>query len=222
VADYDPMVRKGWQFANGSSYGGISYGKSATVLLTLENLIGEAKVQEALRVYYQRFKFKHPTAEDFMTTVNEVAGQNLDWFWNQAVKGTAKFDYRVRKISTERMDWYAKPSPKENQKEVTYLNRVMVHRKGDFTYPVILVATFDNGEVIRETWDGQDRWHRWEWTRKAKLVSAEINQGQAILLDANRFNDSYVVKADTKATKKLGTYWMIVTQWASHLLTWLV
>jgi hypothetical protein len=218
VADLDPIVRKGWQFANGSSYGGITYGKSATVLLTLEQLIGEAKVQEALRVYFQRFRFKHPTAEDFMGTVNEVAGQNLDWFWNQAVKGTAKLDYRVRRVSSEPLDWYSK-GPK---KDGPYLNRVFVHRKGDFIYPVTLVATFDNGEVVRETWDGQDRWHRWEWTRKAKLVSAEINTGQAILLDGNRFNDSYVVKADTKATSKLGTYWMVITQWASHLLTWLV
>lgn len=222
VGEYDPLVRKGWQFMSGNAYGGITYGKAATVLLSLENLIGEAKVQEALRVYFMRFRFKHPTAEDFMATVNEVAGQNLDWFWNQAVKGTARFDYRVRKTSTERLDWYAKPTPKEDKKDVSYLNRVLVHRKGDFIYPVTLVATFDNGEVVRETWDGQDRWHRWEWTRKAKLVSAEINAGQALLLDANRFNDSYVVKADTKATRKLGTYWMVITQWASHLLTWLV
>jgi hypothetical protein len=222
VADFDPMVRKGWQFANGNAYGGITYGKSATVLLTLEQYIGETKVQEALRVYFLRFRFKHPTAEDFMATVNEVAGQNLDWFWNQAVKGTAKLDYRVGKVSSDRLDWYTKPTGKEDKKDVSYLNRVLVQRKGDFIYPVTLVATFDNGEVVRETWDGQDRWHRWEWTRKAKLVSAEINSGQAILLDSNRFNDSYVVKADTKATSKLGTYWMVITQWASHLLTWLV
>lgn len=222
VADFDPMTRKGWQFANGGSYGGITYGKTATVLLTLEQLLGEAKVQEALKVYFMRFRFKHPTAEDFMSTVNEVSGQNLDWYWNQAVKGTALLDYRVRKISVERVDWYSKPSAKENKKDVPYVNRVMVQRKGDFVFPVTLIATFDNGEVIHATWDGQDRWHRWEWTRKAKLVSAEINPGQGILLDSNRFNDSYIVKDNTKATRKLGTYWMVMAQWASQLLTWLL
>jgi hypothetical protein len=120
------------------------------------------------------------------------------------------------------VDWYSRPPSTGDKKRVLYVNRVMVHRKGDFIYPVSLVATFDSGEVVRETWDGQERWHRWEWTREARLVSAEINSGQAIMLDTNPFNDSYVVKADTRATNKLGTYWMVITQWACHLLTWLV
>ncbi len=222
IAEYDPMTRNGWKYASGGAYGGTSYGKTATVLLTLEHLIGEAKVQEALRVYFMRFRFKHPTEEDFMATVNEVAGQNLDWYWNQAVKGTARLDYRVRKVTSERVEWYAKPTGPEKKGEVAYLSHAMVHRKGDFTFPVTLVATFDNGEVVKEAWDGQDRWKRWEWTKKARLASVEINPGQAILLDLNRFNDSYVVKADSRATTKLGTYWMGITQWASQLLSWLV
>ncbi len=222
VADFDPMTRNGWQYATGNAYGGTTYGKTATVLLTLEHLIGEAKVQEALRVYFMRFRFKHPTEEDFMATVNEVAGQNLDWFWNQAVKGTARLDYRVRKVNVERADWYAASGADAGKGAVSYRSEAMVHRKGDFVYPVTLVATFDNGEVVKESWDGQDRWRRWEWVRPAKLVSVEINPDQAILLDLNRFNDSYVVKADTRATSKLGTYWMTISQWASQLLAWLV
>src|SRR5262252_2972374 len=42
VADLDPLTRKAWQYASFNSYGGITYGKTACVLLTLEKVIGEA------------------------------------------------------------------------------------------------------------------------------------------------------------------------------------
>ena len=33
---------------------------------------------------------------------------------------------------------------------------------------VLASATFDDGSVERQAWDGAERWHRWEWDRKAK------------------------------------------------------
>src|SRR2546422_1494346 len=41
AADKDPMARFAYQYVNSTSYGGITYGKTATVLLTLEKIIGE-------------------------------------------------------------------------------------------------------------------------------------------------------------------------------------
>lgn len=222
AADTDPMTRKGWQFMNGGAYGGITYGKTATVLLTLEHVVGEAKLREAIHTYFMRYRFKHPTAEDFFATINEVTGQDLSWYWDQAVKGTAKFDYRIRRASSEPRDWFAKPGASSKKSEVVYTSQVIVHRKGEFTFPVTLVATFENGEVIREAWDGKDRWRRWEWEKATKLVSAEVNADGQLMLDGNPFNDSYVVKADTRAKSKLGTYWMAVSHWVGSLFSWLV
>ena len=41
VADLDPIAQKGYEYASYGSYGGITYGKTASVLLTLEGIIGE-------------------------------------------------------------------------------------------------------------------------------------------------------------------------------------
>jgi len=62
-------------------------------------------VREAQHVYFERYRFKHPTADDFMNTVSEVAGQNLDWYWNQAARGTQVLDYRILSAGSERADW---------------------------------------------------------------------------------------------------------------------
>jgi len=222
AAELDPMTRRAWQYLNLRSYGGITYGKTALVLLTLEHIIGEQKVREAQHVYFERYRFKHPTADDFMNTVNEVAGQNLDWYWNQAARGTQVLDYRILSANNDRADWADKNAPKKEKKgETEYVSNVVVHRRGDFILPVTLEVKFDNGETLREQWDGQDRWHRFTWRKKAQLISAEIDPEHAILLDRDRFNNSWLRDPDRHAAGKIAGYWMLLTQWFAQLLGWL-
>jgi len=74
--DYDPVTRWAFKFRDSSSYGGITYGKTATVLQTLEGLIGRDTMDEAMRTWFMRFRFTHPTTEDFLRTIEEVAIKN--------------------------------------------------------------------------------------------------------------------------------------------------
>jgi hypothetical protein len=216
------MTRNGWQYVHGGAYGGTTYSKTATVLSTLEQLLGEATVRKALHTYFMRYRFQHPTGEDFLATVNEVAGKDLSWFWNQAVRGTQKLDYRVMKAVSDRADWFEKKQGPAKKGETMYHSQVVVHRKGDFVYPVTMVAVFDDGTTERLTWDGADRWHRWEWDRKAKLVSADVNADGGIVLDVNRFNDSRLATPDARATKKISGMWMVITQFVGQCISWLV
>ncbi|SNT24370.1 Peptidase family M1 [Granulicella rosea] len=71
--DSDPVVRHAWQFRNSGSYGAITYGKTATLMNTLEGIIGEDTLREALHVYFMRYRFTHPTTEDLLNTIEEVA-----------------------------------------------------------------------------------------------------------------------------------------------------
>ncbi len=218
-ADRDPLSRPAWLFLDGGSYGAISYSKTALMMLTLENLIGEKTVLHGLRVYFDRYKFKHPRPEDFTVTMNEAMGQNLDWYWKQAIYGTETLDDRILSASSERVDWY---SEEDEKKGVTvYDNEVVVHRRGNFDLPVLLEAKFDDGSTIRERWDGKDRWHRFVWKRKAKLVSAEVDPDHGYLLDRDPFNNSWTAKADRRATGKLAGYWTLLAQWLELVLGWL-
>ena len=74
--DFDPVTRWAFKFRDSFSYGGITYGKSATLLATLEGLIGRDTMDEAMRTYFLRYRFTHPTTEDFLRTIEEVAIKN--------------------------------------------------------------------------------------------------------------------------------------------------
>ncbi|MCU1224220.1 MAG: Peptidase rane alanine aminopeptidase [Edaphobacter sp.] len=71
--DFDPVTRFAFKFRDSSSYAGITYGKAATLLATLEGFIGSDTMDEALRTYFQRYRFAHPTTEDFLRTIEQVA-----------------------------------------------------------------------------------------------------------------------------------------------------
>jgi hypothetical protein len=153
--------------------------------------------------------------------VEEVSGQNLGWYFDQAVYGTAVMDYEILGATSDRLDWYEKHPPEPKKGETTYRTNVVVHRKGDFIFPVDVLIKFDNGENVREHWDGRDRWVRYSYDKKAKLVSAEIDHENAVRLDKNFFNNSYADGEDNRAANKLGRYWMAVVQFIAQLAAWL-
>jgi hypothetical protein len=73
MPDYDPVTRWAFRFRSFYSYGGITYGKSGTLLATLEGIIGKDTMDEAMRTYFMRYRFTHPTTEDFLRTIEQVA-----------------------------------------------------------------------------------------------------------------------------------------------------
>jgi hypothetical protein len=68
--------------------------------------------------------------------------------------------------------------------------------------PQMLRVTFADGSREDVHWDDDRRWARFVFTRPTKVVSAELDPDQKILLDANKLNDSRTVKPDTSASRR--------------------
>jgi Peptidase family M1 domain len=219
VADLDPMAKNGWQYADSNSYGGVTYGKTAALLLTLEAVVGEDTMRRAMHTYFLRYRFTHPTKEDFLKTIEEVSGKDLRWYFNQAVYGTQVLDYEVLKISSVPVDWY-KDNLKEKKGVTEYISNVWIHRKGEFVMPIDIEIKFDNGDKVREQWDGQDRWVRYAYQKKAKLESVEVDPDHKIQFDRNNFNNSHTGEVNGAPARKLANYWTCISQFCAQLLAW--
>src|SRR6202453_1740679 len=221
VADLDPIAQKAYDYYNFNSYGGITYGKTASVLLTLEGIIGEDTMNKAMRTYFMKYRFTHPTKEDFLKTIEEVSGKDLRWYFNQAIYGSQVMDYRVSQVQSFPVNWYEeKKDSKKDDKNTIYRSYVWVHRREDFVMPVEVEIKFDNGETIREHWDGASRWTKFEYEKKAKVVSAEIDPDHKIQIDRNDFNNSNTAEANPKPARKLENYFMFLSQWLAQALAW--
>ena len=76
--------------------GSAAYYKPVLMLTSLRNaVLGPERFDAAFREYISRWAFKHPTPWDFFHTMENVAGEDLGWFWRSWVFNTWKLDQTV-------------------------------------------------------------------------------------------------------------------------------
>ncbi len=102
-ADYDPMLRRGWEYYSSGSYGTNSYSRPAVILLTLDNYLGADVMRKVMQEYVRKWRFKHPKTQDFVDVVNAVSGQDMSWYFDQILYSNAKLDYSLAGIYSKRI-----------------------------------------------------------------------------------------------------------------------
>jgi hypothetical protein len=100
VVRLDPVTAWSWKFYSRMSYGSNVYMRAATLLNTLEGLLGDPVWARIMRTYHMRYRFRHPTEADFIGVVNEVSGRDMTWFFDELLDTTKPFDYGVSDLSS--------------------------------------------------------------------------------------------------------------------------
>lgn len=93
-----------------------------------------------------------------------------------------------------------------------YQSGVNIRRLGDFIFPVEVEVVFDNGEVLRETWDGKALWKKFQYIKPARIVSATVDPEHKVALDVNFTNNSKVLERRAIGANKLSLRWLFWTQ----------
>lgn len=77
------------------NYGAIVYSKSALAFDYLMNYLGKEKFDEAMRFYFNEWKFEHPTPEDLIKTLQYYLNADLHWFVEELIVTNKKLDYKM-------------------------------------------------------------------------------------------------------------------------------
>ncbi|TDI70349.1 MAG: hypothetical protein E2O85_03940 [Bacteroidetes bacterium] len=184
------LFTKSWEYRLGD-YSKASYMKPATVLHTLEGYLGWDTMREFLRTYYDTWRFRHPATPDFQNVAESVSGEDLDWFFDQFVYGTATFDYKIHSLSSRRID------AEVDGDSVSYESRVVIERSGDGVFPQSLRVTFRDGSEEFREWTGEESWTEMVFQSKERIVEAFIDPENQVLLDTNRLNNRKVTLSQT-------------------------
>lgn len=200
------IYRKAWDYTVGG-YGAFTYFKTAVMMKTLEGLVGTPTMDEIMKTYYERWKFKHPCVKDFIAIVNEVVnknlgrklGDNMNWFFDEVLYGSDICDYKLASISNIEKEnakgiydssgvkkFYA---DQKNDKP-DYKSSVVVYRLGEVKLPVEVLVHFDDGKEVLENWDGQARTMEYKFNGKSKVVWAKVDPNNKIPLDINLINNT--------------------------------
>ena len=192
----------------------ITYAKTALWLNTLERHLGWETLQRIMSTHFARWQFRHPKPQDFFAIVNEASGRDMTWFFDQVYRSSNEFDYGIETFSTkEHADTAIDGSSK------TFESVVVVRRHGEAIFPVDVLITFENGEQVREKWDGVDRWTAFRYLRPVRARVAQVDPERVLLLDVNYTNNSRTTEPKAaEAATKWSLKWMVWLQ--DLMLTW--
>lgn len=100
----DGLGANSWHRLSSGSYGSV-YARTATVMRSLELQLGTEVMDRALKVYYQRWKFRHPSAADLRDVLAEVSGKPalVHQVFDTHVYASARVDDRVEKLDSEKV-----------------------------------------------------------------------------------------------------------------------
>jgi aminopeptidase N len=113
--------------------GFLAYRKPAAGLLLLrEYILGPERFDPAFQAYIDRWAYKHPKPADFFRTMEDVAGENLDWFWRGWFYTTATLDQAVANVQVG-----ATEEP----------TRITIAHHNDLMLPVEMQITFADGST---------------------------------------------------------------------------
>ncbi|HYO23078.1 MAG TPA: M1 family metallopeptidase [Flavisolibacter sp.] len=129
----EPLVTHADHLNTVAAYLTQSYFKGAVFLAQLGYVVSDSLRDKILLEYYRQWRFKHPTANDFIRVAEKVSGLKLDWYKQYWVNTTRTIDYRIDSL------W-----------EVGNVSNIRLAKLGIMPMPIDVKITFK---------DGSSEWH---------------------------------------------------------------
>ena len=130
----EPLTTHADHFNSNLAYSIASYSKGAVFISQLGYIIGAQARDKVLLKYYNRWRFKHPNANDFVQVAQDVSGIQLDWYKEYWVHTTKKIDYAIDSL------W-----------EVNGVSNIRFRRIGQMPMPIDVQLTRKDGSTEMHT-----------------------------------------------------------------------
>ena len=177
------------------AYGASAYSKGSVFLSQLGYIIGKKNLDKTLKRYYEEFKFKHPTPNDFKRVAEKVSDLELEWYLNEWTRTPHKIDYGIDVSSLE------------DERIIT------LKRKARIPMPIEVVVSFDDGSsdlyyipndllhgyksfneevYLMEPWNWVSTEYEFVVEGNKKIIKIEIDPSKRIA-DVNQLDNSVVI-----------------------------
>jgi hypothetical protein len=192
--------------------------RGALALHSLERYIGWPAMQQALSTYRDRAISEGGSTALLCGVVSEQRGRDLSWFFAEAFRMDARFDYAIDTFTSEP----AADGSSQYQTTVTLL------RLGDAVFAgttepsagafpsgrgLPVAVSFEDGSTAEDIWDGRDGERRLEYLSRSRAWSASVDPRAVLLLDANRANNTRVLRPPFRPVgARLALHWMVWLQ----------
>lgn len=185
-----------------ANIGVLCYFKPSSGLVILrEQVLGTERFDKAFRTYVERWAFKHPTPDDFFRTMENVAGEDLSWFWRGWFQYNWRLDQGINSIK------YVNNDPKQGIV-------ISISNLEKMAMPVILDVKEKSGKITRvklpvEIWQRNTDWSfKYNSTEEIESITLDPDH---VLPDTNESNNVWtsvkgIIEKDINLDGYLGTF----------------
>ena len=193
----EPLSTHADHYTTNYAYSRAAYVKGAVALGQMNYLVGETATLKAQKKFYNQWKFKHPTANDWIRIFEKESGLELDWYLDYWVNTTHTIDYAISEVT-----------PDDNKTKIT------LNREDQMPMPLDVYVTFKDGTkkiyyaplaIMRGEKQNETELERvvlpdWPWTHPTyeftidqpidEIASIEIDES-GYLADVNKGNNKW-------------------------------
>lgn len=94
----EPLTTHADHYNTNVAYSIASYSKGAVFVEQLAYIVGEKVRDQILLDYYNKWRFKHPDANDFIHVAQLRSGLQLDWYKQEWINTTHTIDYGIDSV----------------------------------------------------------------------------------------------------------------------------
>ena len=172
------------------------YKPSMGLVLLREQILGPERFDEAFTAYINRWAYKHPTPDDFFRTMENVAGEDLRWFWRSWFINSWKLDQAVTGVK------YVKNDPKQGA-------IITIENLEKMPMPVVIELKTKSGKVTRKTLP-VEIWKRnvsWEFkVDTTEELAKVVIDPDYVLPDVNSSNNKWKASDGAETVEILTDY----------------
>lgn len=177
-----------------AQFGNNGYGKPAAGLVMLrEQILGDSLFDRAFGEYAKRWMFKHPQPADFFRSIEDGAGEQLNYFWRGWFYSTYANDQAVTKVESQPADSLLGDAA--GAKRGSSYWRVTIENRGGLVLPIDVAITFEDGTTKRVKLPA-DAWRKNEKSFtygffSDKAVAQVVLDPDERLADVDRSNNTW-------------------------------
>jgi hypothetical protein len=173
------------------SFGANGYTKPASGLVMLrEKIIGPSAFDQTFREYSQRWMFKKPQPADFFRSIEDGAGEQLNWFWRGWFNTTYTNDQAIGSVEQQDAAALVGDSTRGSK-----YNRVTIRQEGGLVMPAELEVTYADGTKERiplpaDIWRRNEREFTYGFFGNKEIVEVVVDPDD-MFADVKRENNSW-------------------------------
>lgn len=192
AAHHGVVARPARDFTLASDYGALVYGRTATLLRTLDRVY-PGELRRTLGVYARQFRFGHPRPEDLLEVVRSEMGDVAADALRLGLMERGTVDFVVRNVLSSGLG------------DGRYRVEVELARAGSIVLPVDIDVVDDAGEVHRIRWDGVGPGVVLSLETTSPAARVVVDPELRVLCDDDLFDNTWSARSAPTAGRTLGT-----------------